>query len=101
MEAEHLEDEYVSFSNFVARLRPKQTTNAVYLYAFLRFLNNVGVTESMQSQTNGIRNLRMDEYLDQEIPFPPPEIQAHIAEEITTRRKEAEQYREQARILWG
>ena len=47
------------------------------------------MTENMQSQTNGIRNLILNEYLNLKIPLPPLSVQEKIADEITKRKQKA------------
>lgn len=51
----------------------------------------------MQSQTNGIRNLIMQEYLKIPIPLPPLSIQTEIAEHISGIRAEAKRLENEAK----
>ena len=46
-------------------------------------MHNIKYTDVMQSQTNGIRNLIMKEFFEQEIPLPPMEKQKEIIETIS------------------
>ena len=52
----------------------------------------------MQSQTNGIRNLIIAEYLNLPIPLPPLPKQQEIANHITQIRNQAQLLKEQANI---
>lgn len=100
IEPEHLEGRNLTFTNFVMRLRPIPEVLPVYLWAFLGLVNRCGLTESMQSQTHGIRNLKLDEYLGQSVAVPPPSVQAKIAAEVARRRAEARRLRTEADVLW-
>lgn len=60
----------ICFSNFIHKIRVNNQTNAMYLFYYLKTVYNIGLTNSMQSQTNGIRNLIMNEYLNQNIILP-------------------------------
>jgi type I restriction enzyme, S subunit len=51
----------------------------------------------MQSQTNGIRNLILNEYLNLPIPIPPLYKQKEIADYITIIRQQARQLKDQTR----
>ena len=53
----------------------------------------------MQSQTNGIRNLILGEYLNLPIPVPPLEKQKEIAKHITDIRKQAQQLKDKTKEL--
>ena len=61
-----------SFSNFtsVIRITNKKIVNFTYLHRFLFFKYISGATETMQSHSTGIRNLKFDEYKSIEIHFP-------------------------------
>ena len=52
------------------------------MYYFLRLIHNMKLTETMQSQTNGIRNLILSEYYAQQIPIPSIEKQRDIISQI-------------------
>lgn len=69
-----------SFSNFtsVIRITNSKTVDYKYLHRFLFFLYISGVTESMQSHSTGIRNLKFGEYKKMRIPLPPIAEQKRI-----------------------
>jgi type I restriction enzyme S subunit len=100
IEPKHLENGPISFSNFVMRLRPHTDILPMYLWAFLGVVNRCGLTESMQAQTHGIRNLKLDEYLPQPIPIPGTKEQEKIIVEVTRRREDARRLRDEAQTLW-
>lgn len=78
------------YSNFIHKIRiDSSKVLPQYLFYYLRTLYNVKVTESMQSQTNGIRNLIMGSFLGQHIILPPLAKQNEIAETISTIRAKA------------
>jgi restriction endonuclease S subunit len=90
-------EEPLAFSNFIQKFRVDQTRiNSDYLFCFLRTMHSIGVTDAMQSQTNGIRNLIMREYWNQYIPLPPIGEQKRIAEQINAIRQQAQALRQQA-----
>jgi len=60
---------------------------------------NIGVTDSMQSQTNGIRNLILDEFLSQPIVVPPLEKQIEIANHIYELRQQAKTLQEEGKDI--
>lgn len=61
-----------SFSNFtsVIRIKDKQKVVSKYLHKYLYFLYLSGITEKMQSHSTGIRNLKLDEYKQIDVPIP-------------------------------
>ena len=72
-----------SFANFIQRLRAKSDLiNSSFLFYRLLFLHKIGFTEKLQSQTTGIRNLKLSIYLKTEIPLPPIAIQKQIVERL-------------------
>lgn len=80
----------LAFSNFVHKIRVKDThIDSEYLFCYLKTMHNIKLTDVMQSQTNGIRNLIMKEYLGQSIPLPPLSIQREIAQKIREMREKA------------
>jgi len=71
-----------SFSNFtsVIRIANSKIVDFTYLHRYLFFSYVSGATETMQSHSTGIRNLKFDEYKAIEIPIPPlPEQQRIVA----------------------
>lgn len=78
------------FSNFVHKIRPDKTkVLAEYLFCFLKTIHNIKITEVMQSQTSGIRNLIMSEYLNQSVLLPDKDKQQKIAKTANEMRKRA------------
>ena len=82
-------------NNFTSILRPK--TNEVhpdYLFYVLHNNHKNGKTLRHQNKTTGIINLKLDSYLDSEIPLPPFDDQIRIAhllgkvEELIAQRKQ-------------
>lgn len=71
-----------SFSNFtsVIRIKNSDEVDFNYLHRYLFFAYLSGSTETMQSHSTGIRNLKFDEYKEIEIPIPPlPEQQRIVS----------------------
>lgn len=78
------------YSNFIHKIRINtEICNPIYLFNFLKTVHNIKLTDAMQSQTNGIRNLIMSNYFNQIIPLPLPEKQTEIANQITAIRNRA------------
>jgi type I restriction enzyme S subunit len=88
----------LSFSNFLMKIRVKGI-NPDYLYFFLKSMYNIGMTESMQSQTNGIRNLIVKEFLEQTIVVPPLDKQKEITSHIQMIRQRAKQLQEEGKMI--
>lgn len=78
----------IGFSNFLFKFKVRDI-NPLYLYFYLKTMYNIGVTDSMQSQTNGIRNLIVKEFLSQIVVKPPYSKQQEIADYITNIRTRA------------
>lgn len=94
-----IQENTLAYSNFVHKISV-EGINPQYLYFYLKTMYNIGITEPMQSQTNGIRNLIMPEYFNQNIAFPSLSKQLEIANHITEIRKQAKQLQEEgAEIL--
>lgn len=55
---EVLEENQIAYSNFIHKITV-EGINPMYLYFYLKTMYNIKITDSMQSQTNGIRNLIM------------------------------------------
>lgn len=88
----------LAFSNFIHKIRvDDKLVRSVYLFEFLKTVHNIKVTDLMQSQTNGIRNLIMREYLNLAIPLPPLEIQEEIAAHVQSIRERAKELEREAR----
>jgi hypothetical protein len=62
---------------------------------------NIGFTESMQSQTNGIRNLIMNEYFRQYILLPEKTKQQEIVNKIRSIQTKAKQLQKEAEEVLG
>ena len=98
-----------SFSNFtsVIRISNKNTVDFNYLHRFLFFSYISGATETMQSHSTGIRNLKFDDYKAIQIPLPPlPEQKRIVAildeafAAITQAKANAEQNLKNAKELF-
>jgi len=90
-----------SFSNFTTRIRVRNSKelDSVYLWRCLNYLYLSGVTEKMQKQTTGIRNLNFSEYKELQIPLQPLAEQKKIVarlEGLLGKIKEAKQLRAEA-----
>ena len=88
----------IAFSNFLLKIKVKDI-NPNYLYYFLRTMHHIGVTESMQSQTNGIRNLILNEFLSQTIAMPLPQKQQEIVDHITDIQNKAKALQQNGRDI--
>ena len=92
---EILDNETIAFSNFLHKI----TVTGIdpqYLFFYLKTMHNIGLTDSMQSQTNGIRNLIMSEYKRQNIIVPDKKTQTKIADHISAIRAEAKALEQEA-----
>lgn len=79
----------LAYSNFIHKMRVSDQINPEYLFYFLKTIHNIKITDLMQSQTNGIRNLIMREYFNIPVSLPPLEIQTEIANHIRNIRERA------------
>ena len=92
-----IKNNILCYSNFIHKIRvDNKKINPKYLFCFLKMMHNIRLTEAMQSQTNGIRNLIMNSYLNQNIIIPISENgkidiqkQTEIANIITAIREKA------------
>jgi hypothetical protein len=85
----------LGFSNFVSKIRVDETiVNADYVFNYLKTIHSIKVTDVMQSQTNGIRNLILQEYFKLPISMPPLEKQKEIADTIETLKQQAKQLKD-------
>ena len=94
------ERDKLCYSNFVQKIR-LDNSQVIPTYAcfFLRLVHNMRLTETMQSQTNGIRNLILSEYYNQQIPIPPIEKQKEIIYHIGTLYNRAKQLQHEATTI--
>lgn len=80
----------LTFSNFIHRIRiDEKKAVPEYVFEYLRLMHNIKITEVMQTQTNGIRNLIMKEYFAQTVLLPNPKKQEEIAVRAAQMRKRA------------
>ncbi len=92
------ENQQISFSNFIHKIRIDDTiVYPEYLFYYLKMIHNIKITESMQSQTNGIRNLIMSEYLNQTIVLPELQLQIDIANKIQEIKEQAKNLQNEAK----
>tara|TARA_R110002050_G_scaffold224188_3_gene360164 strand:+ start:1059 stop:2498 length:1440 start_codon:yes stop_codon:yes gene_type:complete len=85
------ENNTLCYSNFIHKIRVDTSrVDPSYLFCFLKTIHNIKITEIMQSQTNGIRNLIMGEYFNQSIVLPKLDKQIEIGKEANRRRFEAQ-----------
>lgn len=90
VEKDMLENKLLAYSNFIQKVTIRnEDAEPQYVYEYLRLMHNIKVTEVMQTQTNGIRNLIMREYFNQNIVLPPRWKQRIVVEEIANRRTKA------------
>ena len=81
----------LAFSNFIHRIRiDDKKAVPEYVFEYLRLMHNIKITEVMQTQTNGIRNLIMQEYFTQTILLPEQKKQEEIAVHVAQLQMEAE-----------
>ena len=96
------ERETLCYSNFVQKIRlDNSQVMPTYACFFLRLVHNMRLTETMQSQTNGIRNLILSEYYNQQIPVPPIEKQKEIIYHIGTLYNRAKQLQHEATTVFS
>lgn len=94
-----LNSQTICYSNFVEKIKPDQTkVLPAYLFHYLRFIHAIGVTDLLQSQTNGIRNLMIHRYLNLPVSLPTLEVQAVIVAQIQALQNEAISLRTQAAL---
>lgn len=85
-----IEAKKLAFSNFIHKIAVKETeAYPQYVFEYLRLMHNIKITEVMQTQTNGIRNLIMDEYFNQMIILPDINEQIEITNVVQEKRKKA------------
>jgi type I restriction enzyme S subunit len=94
-----LDNNTIAYSNFIHKFRVNtEVVLPEFLFCFLKTIHNIKLTDVMQSQTNGIRNLIMREYWNQSIILPNKTKQKEIAETIYQMREEANRIEADARI---
>lgn len=77
----------IGFSNFIQKITLNNEVLKEFIYCYLSVVHSCKMTQKFQSQTNGIRNLIMQEYINLKIPIPPLAIQEQIVSEINSRRE--------------
>ena len=85
---EILKENQIAYSNFIHKITVAGI-DPLYLYFYLKTIHNIKITDAMQSQTNGIRNLIMTEYFNQTVVVPPLQKQQDIAAHISEMRAQA------------
>lgn len=84
-----LKSQEICYSNFVEKIKPNPVkVLPSYLFHYLRFVHAIGVTDLLQSQTNGIRNLMIHRYLGLPVSLPTLAKQAEIVAEINALQNE-------------
>lgn len=97
IDKESVKNNTLAFSNFIHKIVANdELVYSDYLYEYLTLMHNIRVTEVMQNQTNGIRNLIMGEYFGQTILLPDKNKQKEIALHIQQIRETAKQLEEEA-----
>lgn len=102
-----INENIICYSNFIHKIRiNEKLINPKYLFSYLKTIYNIKLTESMQSQTNGIKNLIMSNYFNQTILIPKNqdnsvnfEKQNEIAEHIQQLRSRAKHLQEEAKNI--
>ncbi|MCA1919775.1 MAG: restriction endonuclease subunit S [Flavobacterium piscis] len=69
-------------SNFYKRIRFSSQTNKNYIFQYLNYFWYIGGTETLQTQTTGLKNLVFNDYISIPIPLPPLNEQKRIAEKL-------------------
>ncbi len=88
----------IGYSNFVHKFRVNESiVNPYFVFNYLKTIHNIKITDVMQSQTNGIRNLILNEYLNLPIPVPPLDKQKEIADHITNIRQQVQQLKDKTK----
>jgi len=98
LEGALLQSQSICYSNFVEKIKPDPAkVLPTYLFHYLRFVHAIGVTDLLQSQTNGIRNLMIHRYLSLPVSLPTLAKQADIVAEIAGLQNEAVALRAKAK----
>ncbi len=97
-----IRENQLGYSNFIHKIRVDDTrVSPTYLFFYLKLMHNIKLTDSMQSQTNGIRNLIMSNYFNQNIVIPPIEKQTEIATHISQIFAAAKQLQQDAAQIFA
>lgn len=94
---EFTKNKNICFSNFIQKITLNNELNKKFVFYCLHTFHSIKLTENMQSQTNGIKNLILSEYYDIPIPLPPIEIQQKIVNEINERKQKALRLQKEAK----
>lgn len=62
----------IIFSNFVKRIIPSEKVDPRYMRLYWEFLYQLGRTRIYEKRTTGIRNFKLQDFLDNEVIFLPP-----------------------------
>lgn len=84
----------LGYSNFVHKIRLSKEILPQFAFNYLKTLHNIKITDILQSQTNGIRNLILSQYFNLPVPIPSPDMQKQIAQSIDNTRKQAKDLQE-------
>lgn len=95
---EILKGNQIAYSNFIHKITA-EGISPMYLYFYLKTMYNIKITDSMQSQTNGIRNLIMQEYFDQTVVIPPLQKQQEIVDHIIAISQQAKALQEEGKAI--
>lgn len=100
IEQKFIDQTPIAYSNFIHKIRIDESKiYPSFLFYFLKTIHNIKITEAMQSQTNGIRNLIMNEYLNQLIIVPNVDIQIEIANKISQTKEQAKRLQTEAKAV--
>lgn len=95
----NLLDKKICFSNFISKISLKDIVYKEFIFYYLNTIHSIKLIQKFQSQTNGIRNLNIDKYLNLKIPLPPLTVQEKMAKEITKRKAKALALQNEAKEL--
>lgn len=88
---EVLNNNELAYSNFIHKISLDHSKiNSEYCFYYLTTMYNIGMTKSIQSQTNGIRNLIMSSFLKQLVLLPDLKKQEQIAAYIRSMYAQAQ-----------
>lgn len=85
------------FSNFLSVIRLIRSVNTFYIFTFLKLLYRTGLTEYMQNQTTGIKNLLWKDFTGIRVSIPSRLLQDEIATEVRHRMDLAKQLKVEAK----